>query len=374
MLVSPHVGGGARLAMEIHRHAVSTRGSVSQLWLPPGGAAERLARENAFPYEPYQLARLTSTSVLRSGLENLSLLRRTARFRNAVIHVHAPFVFGAARPFLRLSSLRTVLHIHLDFTAEQLRWALRWPPDLIIVCANFMRPAVEEALPEGAGRKAEIRVIHNAVDTKRFFPVERAAAKERLGVPPDVPLAMVIANLAPHKGQETAVRAMARLKEQGRNIRLWLVGQERDDGRGFLRHLRDLSESLGVTDRVDFVGFRDDVPQLLQAADFLLLPSTSEGLPLVILEAQASKALVLAAPTAGIPEIIEDGRTGFLIAAGDDLAYASRIGSLLDDPAAAASIVSAAYDQVRQHFSMPQYCERTLAEYDALLAGGRASS
>ena len=150
---------------------------------------------------------------------------------------------------------------------------------------------------------------------------------------------MMVANLAPHKGQETAVRAVSVLKNHGHHVRLWLVGSERNDQHEYLRYLLGLCKKLGIDDRVDIVGFRNDVPKLLGAADFVLLPSTSEGLPLVILEAQACKSIVLAAPTAGIPEVIENGRTGFLIDAKDHEAYAARISQLLLNPGEAEAVM-----------------------------------
>ena len=153
-----------------------------------------------------------------------------------------------------------------------------------------------------------------------------------LDVPANLPLLMVVANLAPHKGQHTALRAVADLKAIGPRVRLMLVGAERSDGKGYETQLRQLAADLSIDDRVDFAGFRNDIPLLLAAADFVLLPSTSEGLPLTILEAQATGAVVLAAPTAGIPEVVEDGRTGFLVAASDAAGYAAQIAELLRRP------------------------------------------
>lgn len=367
MLVSPHVGGGAKLAMQIHKYAVANRGPVSRLLLPGGGEAERAAVDHGFPFTDYELGRLTSMNRLRAGLENLRLVRKTAAHGPGVVHVHAPFVYGAARPFFLMSRLKTVLHIHLDFTADQLRWALKSPPDVILICAEFMRGAVEEALTPAGRKQPVIRVLRNAVDTELFFPSERTAAKAALGLRLDRPLLMMAANLSPHKGQETAIRAVASLKALGHEVDLWVVGQERSESAGYLKQLRSLTATLGVDDSVTFAGFRNDVPALLRAADFVLLPSTSEGLPLVILEAQASKAIALAAPTAGIPEVIADGRTGFLIAASDHLAYARRIASLLDDPAQAHAIAETAYRHVREHHDIGRYCGRVLSEYDELL-------
>lgn len=366
MLISPHVGGGAKLAMEIHKHALATRGPVSQFFVPPGGEAERAVRAAGFSFTPYRVNRLTDGRVA-GLLENAGLSLKAAKFGAGIVHVHAPFAYGAARPFFMLSKLRTVLHVHLDFTVEGLRWALKSPPDVVLLCADFMRSTVEQALgPEGQ-RKSLVRTVRNAVDIERFVPGDRLAEKARLGEKSDVPLMMVIANLAPHKGQETALRALAVLKERGIPVRLWIVGAERSDGKGHLQYLQALTAELRIEDRVCFAGFRTDVQQLLRAADYLLLPSTSEGLPLVLLEAQASKALTLAAPTAGIPEVIDDGRTGFLIAAADYRGYAERLARLIANPPEAAAIVDAAFRTVREKHNMQHYCQQVFAAYDEVL-------
>lgn len=369
MMVSPHVGGGARLAMQLHAHTAATLGPVSHLLLPGGGEAERGAIRARFPYTRYRVDRLTGASRLGSLMETASLFARMPRKSGAVVHVHAPFVYGAARTFFAVARAKTVLHIHLDFTAEQLSWALRAPPDTVIVCADFMRPAVEKALPPGAPTR--VRVIRNAIDVRQFEERDagagsRAAIRTVLGAPADRPLLMVIANLAPHKGQETAVRAVAKLRDLGQDAQLWLVGGERTAGDGYLQALKKLVAELRVDDRVTFAGFRDDVPQLLRAADMVLLPSTSEGLPLTILEAQAAGAVVLAAPTAGIPEVVEHGRTGFLIAADDAQGYATQMGELLRSPGLVAAISSAARRHVCDHHDLSSYGDRVLAEYQRL--------
>jgi glycosyltransferase involved in cell wall biosynthesis len=211
-----------------------------------------------------------------------------------------------------------------------------------------------------------VRVIRNAIDVRQFSGGDRAAAKRQLGVREDLPLLMVVANLAPHKGQQTAVRAVAGLRDAGLEANLWLVGAERSEGQGFLASLQQLARELRVQDRVTFAGFRNDVAQLLRAADMLLLPSTSEGLPLTILEAQAAGALVLAAPTAGIPEVVEHGRTGFLIAAHDAAGYAARLAELLRRPDLAATIAATAHRHVCDHHDVVKYGNQVLEEYQRL--------
>ena len=177
----------------------------------------------------------------------------------------------------------------------------------------------------------------------------------------------MLANLAPHKGQEVAIRAIATLKAGGLDVALWLAGTERGGGQAYTHRLYSLSCELGVDAQVRFLGHRDDAPDLLRAADLFLLPSTREGMPLSILEAQASKVPVLAAPTTGIPEIVTDGQTGFLIAPIDANAYADRMKLLLSNPDLARRIVACAYSKITSAHAAKVYSQCIWSLYPALL-------
>ena len=180
-------------------------------------------------------------------------------------------------------------------------------------------------------------------------------------------LVLMVANLAPHKGQETVIRAMAILKKAKIDIACWFVGVQRHGAGDYTTRLQDLCNELGVADRIRFLGHREDVPDLLRAADIFFLPSTSEGLPLSVLEAQATKVPVLAAPTAGIPEVITDGETGFLIPAEDAVGYAQRIVSLLNCPEIQHRVKEQAYTNVIKEHNWYTYCETVWRLYHSVM-------
>ncbi len=369
VLVSARAGGAERLAIQIHKHVVESRGARGELLVPLGGETHRLVAAEGLDFRTYRMDWVRSPGRVRQLAANFELAVKLSGLRRGVLHVHSPFVYGALRPFLRVTRLKTILHLHLEYTREQLEWALKAPPDLAIVCAGFMRESVADALR--ANHASDVRIVTaiNAVDTKRFAPSDRARARREARVEPGRPVFLMAANLSPHKGQATAIRALALLVARGLRPQLWLVGEERDSAGTYTRTLRELVGQLGLGEAVQFLGFRSDVAKLLHAADCLLLPSTHEGLPLSILEAQASKVLVLAAPTAGIPEVIEHGRTGFLIAADDPGGYADTLAAVLDNPDLMNTVTEAAYRQVVASFALDRYCERVLAEYDELLGG-----
>jgi glycosyltransferase involved in cell wall biosynthesis len=362
VLVSPRIGGGEKLALEIHRYTTARWPGSSRLLAPANGDTEKLAVAEHLDFRSYRLDWLEKKGWLYTVLGNASFMSKLLR-ADGLLHIHSPYVYRALLPYLRATRLEVVLHLHLDYPRADLEWCLKLPPDLVITCAAFMKELVSEILArQGAGSVPVIPVI-NAVDVQKFAPGDRAAARQSMGVATDDMVLLMTANLAAHKGQETAIRAVRQLKERGLAARLWLVGEERDAAGSYLRRLRELTASLGLDDAVSFLGFRDDVAKLLHAADALLLPSTQEGLPLALLEAQASKVVVLAAPTAGIPEIIEHGRTGFLIAAHDADAYARTLSQLHDDAALARRVADAAYAQVMAKFTMSRYCDQVLAAY-----------
>jgi glycosyltransferase involved in cell wall biosynthesis len=229
---------------------------------------------------------------------------------------------------------------------------------LIVTCASFLIASVREALPESKREATRIVAVPNAVDHAKFAPGDKAAAKGRLGAPLDRPLVLMMANLAPHKGQETAIRAIHLLAQRGQMCELWLAGADRSPEKPEETRLKQLIQELSLHENVKLLGFRQDGPELLQAADVVLLPSTSEGLPLTLLEAQASGVPVIAAPTAGVPEIIDEGETGFLVAAGDAAGYAARILTLSQNPSLYDCVATAARSRCRSRHSWHAYHAR----------------
>jgi glycosyltransferase involved in cell wall biosynthesis len=353
-LVSRELGGASVIALELAKW-MSQQRATPLVWIPGQGVTSRETERQGLRWRKYGLDAMKKGNLTHA----LACLRLAPKllFRRGWAHVHNPGVYRLLRPALRLAGLRTAVSVHLDPEPGEMRWAFQDPPDLILPCARFMDGPIRQALGE-QGEKLRIAAAPNGVDTERFFPGDRAAAKQRLGAPAERPLALMLANLAPHKGQETAIRAVAELKGRGIDVECWLAGVERGGRRDYEERLRSLVAELGAGDRVRFLGFRTDGPELLRAADFVLLPSTNEGLPLSLLEAQASKVPVLAAPTAGVPEIVADGETGFLIPANDSAGYARRIEDLLRHPDLCQQITETAFAGVLRDYTMPAYCRR----------------
>jgi glycosyltransferase involved in cell wall biosynthesis len=167
---------------------------------------------------------------------------------------------------------------------------------------------VSQAVAEFSRREARLRhetvtVIPNGVDVDRFANAERLSNDE-LGVPPDTRWMIAVGRLHPQKGHLQLVDAVAPLLRAHPQWRLMIVGD------GPLRtDLERRVAELECHEQVALLGFRNDVPRLLKTADVLVLPSLWEGLPNVVLEAQAASLPVIAHDVEGIRELIDSAST-----------------------------------------------------------------
>lgn len=165
------------------------------------------------------------------------------------------------------------------------------------------RGEAETMRDSGVVDEERVRVVPNGIDPAPFESAEPLSRSE-LGARPDELLLGTIGLLNVAKGQDVAVRALARAREK--KVRLLLVGHGETE-----EPLRELARQEGVADRVAFLGWRRDVPRILRSLDALVLPSRWEGLPYVVLEAMASGRPVLASRVDGARDLVGDGRGGF---------------------------------------------------------------
>src|SRR5262249_47550975 len=173
-----------------------------------------------------------------------------------------------------------------------------------------------------------VRVIRNGVDTSVFRPdsERRRQVRARLELAESTRVVACVGRMTPQKGQATLLEAMPRILGAGADTRLLLVGDGPDQAA-----LRQLASRLSVDAHVSFLGVRPDVPELLQAADVLAVPSVHEGFGLVLIEAMATGLPVVASRTGPIPEIVDDGVSGLLVPVREPPALAESILALLTD-------------------------------------------
>lgn len=173
-----------------------------------------------------------------------------------------------------------------------------------------------------------VRVVYDGIDAQLFHPGPRAEARSRLGLDAHEPTILFVGNLLPVKGLDLLITACAQLVNRGQRFRCYLVGQ------GLLRaQLAAQIKQLGLTERVILMGPRPhaQLPDWFRSADVFVLPSRSEGLPCVLLEASACGRPFVASAVGGIPEIARAGR-GRLFPPGDASRLADALEAELTDP------------------------------------------
>jgi glycosyltransferase involved in cell wall biosynthesis len=216
------------------------------------------------------------------------------------------------------------------------------------------------------GPRLAAEVVYNPLDLDRFDParVDRDAARRSLGLGPDTPVAGVVAQITPWKGQAVAIDALARARERVPDAQLLLVGETkftsaatRFDNRSYLRELEASVERLGLAGAVRFLGEREDVPAVLRALDAVLVPSSHEPFGRIVAEALAMGTPVLATSVGGPAEILEHGRTGLLLDPHDPGAWSEALAELLTSPELRARLAGAGRERALD-FSRRAYAER----------------
>ena len=172
-------------------------------------------------------------------------------------------------------------------------------------------------------------VIYNGVDEGNFSTFKNgSSAKAQLGVDSGVSLVGTVSSLAPHKGHKYLIQAAPMILDILPSTKFLIVGD------GILREkLEEQVKNLNLISNVIFTGTRKNIPDLLSAMDIFVLPSCSrEGLGISIIEAMAAEKPVVATDIGGIPEVVKNGETGFLVLSRNSEALAQAIIELLRNP------------------------------------------
>lgn len=215
--------------------------------------------------------------------------------------------------------------------------------DRFIAVSQFVKKSIIRRL---AINEDKIEIIHNTVDLQKFEPEEKTDLKNRLGLKEKQIVLLTVGRLNPPKGHTFLIRALDQIKETLPDFILLVVG----DG-PFRNQLQQLSRSLGLEERIRFLGERNDVKELLLISDIFILPTLSEGLSVSLLEAMLTRRLCLASDIEPNKEIIEDGKDGLLFKPHDSQSLAKALLRAIRLPDKGASLAYAGYLKVINSFS-----------------------
>ncbi len=298
----------------------------------------------------------------------LQFARRLRREGVQVLHTHEfelNAYGGAAAALARLPSLATlhgsVWGLDLGRHRRAYRLLQRAGQRLVAVSQDLARLVARRL---GLSPNA-IEVVPNGIPIPSVPEFDqrdesRLRARAELGIPVGGPLLLAVGNLYPVKDHANLLRAAARMP--GAHVAIAGRGEEEEP-------LRRLAAGLAISERLHLLGLREEIGEVLLAADVFVQPSRSEGLPLAVLEAMAAGLPVVATRVGGVPEAVEDGRTGYLVPAGDSAALADGLRKVVEAPDRGAALARAGRLRARQQFSVERMGARYAELYAALFRG-----
>jgi glycosyltransferase involved in cell wall biosynthesis len=281
----------------------------------------------------------TTVGLLHMGSAARSI-SRGARRSPRVDVVHANSVRAGLLAAVALPGAKAPLIVHVrdclpDTSVARLSSRLLRARAATIVANS--RYTAERFAGGSCGR---IRWVHNPVDLSRFEPhaLQRGQARDRLCIESDLDLLAVVGQITPWKGQDDAIRILAKLRSRHPRVHLLLVGEPRFvsrstryDNRAYEQHLHALTRELGVGESVTFMGHRDDVSTVMRAANVVLVPSWEEPFGRSVIEAMAMETPVAATDIGGPAEIISNGVNGLLLPPRNPEAWVDALSQLLSD-------------------------------------------
>jgi glycosyltransferase involved in cell wall biosynthesis len=359
------MGGAERNTLDLMRELADNghEAHLCTLGAPAGGFLFDLARSNGIRVHTLNVKRIYDP---RAAFRFILLVKTV---RPDCIHVEDPYGHIIAAAARNVCKVPAVMTRHVNAGAGQTRWerlrsyVLQWAArhayDRAILVADALRPLFQEQY--GFPQEKTV-TIHNGVVIGMCRRKERAALLDRLNWPKDAPIILMVAVLRPGKGHDTMLRALPAIAGKLPKVRLYFAGA------GPLGPQIE-SDAAAFASQVVLLGERQDVADLMSAASVVVLPSESEALPTVLLEAAAAGCPVVASAVGGVGEIVDDGVTGLLVPPRDEKALAAALVRILSDPELGERMGRAARAKAESQFSIAIQAKRTLEVYRHLLGG-----
>ncbi|MCA9056294.1 MAG: glycosyltransferase family 4 protein [Planctomycetaceae bacterium] len=217
---------------------------------------------------------------------------------------------------------------------------------------------------------ARVRVLHNGVDLDRFSPssspTARNSLRRQLHIPDSAVVAVTIGQIGLRKGLDVLAASVPELARKYPELHFLWIGErysKKDEAVAFETDIHRQLCDAGVTSRVHWMGYREDIPEILEAADLLIHPARQEPLGRVLLEAAAAGLPIVATAVGGTPEIVIDGESCLLVPADDAAALGSAVSSLLADATWRRVLGQAARNRMQAHFGIRDRAQELLAAW-----------
>jgi len=359
--------GGGELCLLDFAHAYR---ETSQVLLLTDGILKKRLEDLGVKVEVCQASRSLANVKVSSGLVSLKSIGDLWRLGKLVaqrskafdlIHANNQKGFVVSAIAKLFGGAPVVWHLHDILTADIFSSTNR---RIAVTLANWFATrvivnskATGEAFIAAGGKRELLRIVYNGFDGEVFDRIDSDRAqslRSELGIPSDRPLVGMFSRLSYWKGQHILLEAASKLPD----VQVLLVGDALFGEAEYTEKLKNIAAQPSLQGRVHWLGFRQDIPELMKACDAIAHCSTApEPFGRVIVEAQLAKRPAIATIGGGTSEIIENGVTGLLIPPNDSQLLADAMQQIFSDRAAAQKMVETAYAQAKTKFSIPSVCE-----------------
>jgi glycosyltransferase involved in cell wall biosynthesis len=293
------------------------------------------------------------------------LSRVIKQLRPDVMHAHDPPALAMAATALSIATPSPApvlvashrLDARLDHNSFA-RWKHGQVDGFIASCEAVRQRLVADGIP-----REKTTVVHGGVDVERIAHTPAANVHAAFYLPTHAPIVGNIGALVARKGQHHLIDAAAVVVRAVPDARFVIVG----DGE-LMQPLEEHIRRKHLERHVFLAGFRVDVLELLKGFDLYALSSLHEGMCMSLVDAMAASKASVATNVGGVPEVMADGETGFLVPPRDHEAMAEKIILLLKDEKLRLRLGQAAYERAREHFTVDHMVEGTIAIYERLLS------
>lgn len=340
---------------------------------PGEGSMLDYAEENGI--HPLVVPEMVGEASLRP--RDMKALRKLFRLivdeRPHIVHTHTAKAGFLGRLAARLARVPIVIHTYhghvLDgyygflrnWLLQRMERGLALTTDRIVAVSPLVK---QDLLRYRIAPPEKISVIPLGFDLEPFFQCGslKGEFRRELGLDPGISLVGILGRIFPIKNHHLFLESAAQVAERESNVRFVIVGD------GVLRStIETYSENLGIRDQVIFTGWRRDLPRIYADLDALVISSNNEGTPVSVIEAMASGCPVVATRVGGLPDIVQNGETGYLVPAKQPQALATAILKLIADPQRAEQMGRSGQLSVREAFSTNRLVCDTENLYEELL-------
>lgn len=341
--------GGQEIRIHTEMLAMRARGHRVELAAPRDATILSRSRADAIP------ATIFSDHKASYPASMLRLARLFRHTRPQVVNPHSSrdgWIACIAARLARVPCIIRSRHIDVDYPNRFVsRLAFHTLPHHVLTTS---RRISEKLVRELRLNPECVSCVPTGIDLARFHPEAAPALRDDPRIPRDRPLLGVVAVLRSWKGHADFLAAARILRQQGSPAHFVIAG----DGPGREQLLKSIADPV-LRDHATWIGHREDVPNVLASLDIVVLPSYAhEGIPQIVLQAQAAARPVVATAVGGIPEVIEHGRTGLLVPPRDPAALAAALAGLLASPGRAAELSQNALAFARREHGLDLMCRR----------------